>query len=842
MATTKKKLTRRQLRKGVRLRGGSSHRLSVPPLILLPFINIAMHASMDRPAVVVKKPYTAVPRQPVELESTRRFHGQGTFTCSSKDVEFFTTPTGGTPLAFDGKDNVFSPDDLNGGLSLFAEAKKSGEATLTLELNGPLTTAVSVEAKLVLVELTLEICEPRTSSTTDPTPLPQPPAAKPGAAASDKFYGGRPLAVQDVAIQQERALLIVKRVSPKSFKGTLTLTRIDDRVQLFANESSTKGESPQSPKLLIDAAKIPAKGQRHFVQAAKKSGSFRDTGYRLGLAGGPKEGDIVKVTAVEAELVSNVEEKNLHLVDRVPEKPAPKTKSSSKFMPAPRIVGVKYEVEMRPHLDKVNVKSHKWSTAASNIKLKDTAKQVVKLEATANSSAENDVVVEDLMDTDQGKMKLVQTLTAVTVELAPVTTGDALKHGDDINSIQNPAGCVILGGADASDATKVPIYKITKTTPNLSFTDDDDRIAWRITGGHGDYPGKAKFMNSEPAKRGLVVQVHGTDLGDVLLEPYSGGYGYGMFRAHVVPLHQVKFRVNRILFKGNPTATPPILARAPTATTADAKKHIKVANIYLRQAAIELIPDTSIEVASKTGNNKVGRSSLDPRVVAVTRVDPGFFDVEVDRANLVFGTNGTRAKHGIQINSRNEVVTFAYVHSRNTPNATALATALLCPVNHAPKARKSPPRAYTTASYTLQDKGVPSSSFIPKTGIPGDTPVSPVKMIVLFPDVGWQGSSPATRDTNLLWGMVVATQGMDNFSPTAGDTRHAVYARALAHEAGHVFGLGHRGQLSNAVTDGVAKPTVENLMHPSSQAPTSEDIDIVQVKAIRFSEVLNRTP
>ena len=64
----------------------------------------------------------------------------------------------------------------------------------------------------------------------------------------------------------------------------------------------------------------------------------------------------------------------------------------------------------------------------------------------------------------------------------------------------------------------------------------------------------------------------------------------------------------------------------------------------------------------------------------------------------------------------------------------------------------------------------------------------------------------------------------------------------MAHELGHIFGLGHRGNTADGVTDGLALPSAENLMHPTQPPPTAENVDIIQVKAIRFSEALNRTP
>lgn len=834
----KKRLTRKQLRRGIWLRGGAHYQLVLPRLLLLPLINIKMHASATEPAMLVTKAYTQEPRMPVELKCTRRFAGEGTFTCDSKDVEFFLAQTGGTALKFDGTDNVFTPKALAAGQTLFAEAKKPGEANLKLELSRPVGRTIIVETKLFLVELTLDICEPRAKAGKDPKVLDQPPKKKPKKSSSDKFYGGRPLPLQDSQHQQERAMLIVQPVKPASFRGKLVLERINDEVELFTDEEFVSGEAARPHHSVLDSDTIDAKGERFFVQAVKKSGSVLGTGYRLGLESVAKEGDIVKMTSVEAEVCSNVEETDLHIVERVPEKPA-RTPISKKFMPAPRIVGVKYDVELRAHLDLVKVKSQKWSTAAGNISLKKDTKEVVKLKATADSGAVDDVIIENLIETEHGKMKLMTKMTAVTVEIKSVGSGDSVTSTDDLNKIANPAACIILAGTDASDAKKVPIYKITKITPAaITFTDDDERISWWVIGGDGDYPGKAKFMATDAAKRGKKVQLHGTTKGDVLIEPYSGGYAFGMYRAHAVANHKVKFRVNRLLFAGDATATPVVPARAPTASVADAKKHMKVVNIYLRQAAIEMVPDDSAEVAKKTGNNKVGQAAQDPRVVSVNKVSDGYFDVTVDRARLVFGATNTNSLAGIRINCRNEVMSFAYIHSQSS--AGALATALLCPVNHAPKARADPPRAYTKSTYTLKDKGTPSSSLIPKSGLPGDTPTGTVKLIVLFPDVGWEGSTPATRDDDLLWGVIVPTSSIDG---SAGPhTKELAFGNTMAHEIGHVLGLGHRGLKTDPVTDGLALPSKENLMHPSEAPPTAQDIDIIQVKAIRFSEVLHRTP
>src|SRR5438552_11626058 len=145
--------------------------------------------------------------------------------------------------------------------------------------------------------------------------------------------------------------------------------------------------------------------------------------------------------------------------------------------------------------------------------------------------------------------------------------------------------------------------------------------------------------------------------------------------------------------------------------------------------------------------------------------------------------DGLRA---VRVNARNEVIVFAYQHSAVI--AGGIAATVAAPVNHAPEGRRIPPRS----SSILTDKGVPSTSLIPKTGIPDSTPVSQVRMAVLPPsEVRFQPNSPTTRDTNLLWGIMIPTSLIDNEDPaTPADVK---YATTLAHELGHVLGLGHRG-------------------------------------------------
>jgi hypothetical protein len=793
------------------------------------------------------------------------------------------------------------------------------------------------KTKATSVEVTLDICEPRVDAATPPVKLPtlapNAPAPAP-AAATDKVFLGRPLPLQSAPKKiEERAMLIVQKVKPADFKGALVLNVENDKLALFADEETKAGEAPLPLPIEIGVAGIPADGKKFFVEGAKASAAARDTSVTLGVKGVAAVADKAKVTVCHAEICSNKKPADLKVVAQAPEKPARATKSA--FVPAPLIMGLKFDIEMRPFIEVAKPKTFKWKSVSDKLKLKNDALEVVGCHGEKLSAALDDALLELTLTTDIGKLKKRHKLTVVKAEMNPVTTGTNLTHTDPLNKIVNPSGCVILAAGAAAD--QVPIYQITKIQPDLAWTDDDPRLAWWIIGGEAKadekYDGKADFLNTDAGKYGKKIQVFGTQKGDVLIQPYSGGYGFGMFRAHAVAIQRVKFRVNRIITTaqaarpaipalpaqaaqpafpggGGVAAQPPVpaapaiaarpalaarAARTPTASHAEAQLHMKIVNVYLRQAGIEMVPDNSAEMAQapkaaapalpatpatpaqaaqpatpalpgppaqpampavparpavpalpaapaqalQAANTKIGQAGLDAFVEKVTQVAPGFFDVEVNDASLTFGAGNPRSLDAIRINARNEVVVFAYIHSQAA--AGALATALLCPWNHAPLARANPPRAYTVAGYTLSDKSTPSSSLIPKTGIPDDVPVGTVKMNVLFADVAWQNASPPTRDVDLLWGVIVPTRTIDG-SVAGGtpDTVRLAYGNTLAHELGHVFGLGHRG--GGGVPDGLMIPANENLMHPTNPPPRAENIDIIQVKAMRFSEAFFRTP
>ena len=797
--------------------------------------------------ILVEKPHTSPDIDSVDVRLTTDvpFDGIGTFTVApAGKVKFFR---GATQLQFNGADNVFPGADLTAQVPLRAEGIDASTAiddvllTLTLsggtkKLGGPAIVQVTV------VEVTLDICEPRTSPTTDPTPVAQPTSSTPPAdpPPKDKFFGGRGLLVQNAAKTNERAMLIVRQIKPAAFKGNVVLTRVSDHVNLFEKEVSEPAEVPIPQRHVFPSSEISASDKKFFVEGVSVSTAARDARFQLGIEGFDEDADAVSITVIGAEIVSDVEPKDLKLVDRVPEQPERTTKS--KFFPAPLIVGTNYDIRLRPHTElpaPAKARTFLWSTPspAANITLTDTAKEVVKVKTLKDSTALDDLTIDLVIDSDIGKFKTSHRITSVTVEIDSVISGEIPKLTDDINLIHNPAVTTIFSEGASADTKKAPIIEITKITPALGFNADDPRISWWIIGGEaaGDtkYEGRAVFLNDDASKRGTKIQIAGRAKGDILVQPYSGGFGYGMFRTRVEPLHQVKYRVNRILFDGKPGKP----ASVPTRSHAEAKNHITIANIYLRQAGLELIPDDSTSIASPTGNDFVGLASLDKHVVSVTFIENGHFDVKVDDQRFTFQAADEDADDAVRINARNEVLVFAYMNSLASGN-TVRAQAQLWPHNHAPKARKDPP---SSTDHKISDKGTPSTSLIPKTGIPPDTPAGTITMLVLdAPFVDFK-SSRKERHKDLLWGIAVPTTSMDNSNSALGPV--ANYGATFAHEFGHALGLNHRIQSGDPFADGVNMPNNNrNLLFPSNVFPTRENLDLIQCKAIRFSEILFRNP
>ncbi|APR88255.1 hypothetical protein A7982_13604 [Minicystis rosea] len=249
--------------------------------------------------------YTHPMRQPIQLSTDGPFDGTGTFTCSQPTlVRFWSAPTGGHEIHFDGHDNVFrhgSPPrwahgaTLVGGVTVYAEGAtpslRMDDITITLALTGgSRPRGPDDTATLTSVELTLEICRPR----------PAAGAAPPQLSTDDKVHVGRDILVQDAGNHFERAMLIIKPVRPPTFTGRLVLQALNAEVTAFANETPKVGEFSALP-FTIAASAIGA-GHEIWAQGAHPSTAMRTTGFQLGIVGVDPDGDRVTATAVQLTL------------------------------------------------------------------------------------------------------------------------------------------------------------------------------------------------------------------------------------------------------------------------------------------------------------------------------------------------------------------------------------------------------------------------------------------------------------------------------------------------------------------------------------------------------------
>ena len=325
----------------------------VSPIIFFKENTAATTIGVTHRVVLVEKPHTSpnVDDVDVELTTDVPHEGIGTFTVApDRKVKFFR---GGAQLQFNGTDNVFTGAELTARVPLRCEGVDASTAiddvrlTLTLSggtrrIGGPAVVAITV------VEVTLDICEPRTDPAADPPALAQPTSNTPpvNPPPRDKFFGGRGLLVQDAAGTVERAMLIVRRIEPSTFNGNVVLTRVSDHVKLFAAETPQPGEVELAQRIVFPASEISAAEKKFFVQGASVSTALRDAHFLLGVEGFDEDADGVSVTVVDAEIVSNVAQNVSRFVDRAPERPDRPTRST--FFPAPIIVGVNYLVTLRP--------------------------------------------------------------------------------------------------------------------------------------------------------------------------------------------------------------------------------------------------------------------------------------------------------------------------------------------------------------------------------------------------------------------------------------------------------------------------------------------------------------
>ncbi|MEK7408389.1 MAG: hypothetical protein AAB225_25230 [Acidobacteriota bacterium] len=255
----------------------------------------------DPKTVLVKKPYQKKGhRLAVRLGTDKKFTGTGTLTCTpAGDITVFDSK--GKPQALP---LTIAGARLSSGLTLYVEGARPStdinQTKLSFSLAGgdkPIINSPAADA-LTCVEVHLDLCRYKAApGGADPPPV------------ADKISTGRNLHLQTSNTYAGRALLIVHKARPHSFKGQVVLTSVTSgrgKVRTFAYslEAPAPAQPVESDPLSIaNGAILHPGGLKLWVEGAHASSKVLDTGFILGIADVPKkEGDRANITVVKATL------------------------------------------------------------------------------------------------------------------------------------------------------------------------------------------------------------------------------------------------------------------------------------------------------------------------------------------------------------------------------------------------------------------------------------------------------------------------------------------------------------------------------------------------------------
>ncbi len=323
----------------------------VPSPIAGTFTFPANRAALSVPLpVMVQRPHTTPARVEVVIGVSRRFRGTGgTLDESGKIAAISWFDRAGNPIVFTNGARSLTTAQLNAGFHMFGESTvpsdSVGDYVLTLTLVGgpdPLATPAS-HADLTAVRLTLDVFPPGPRFGPGvPAPMPEPPAAAPApGTATDKWFLGRTVNVQDAALAQERARIRVRQVEPSSFAGRLsirqralsgtTIGRDTARAALFDDDLVPPPGLPP-PAVAPPANTNPFAfdppsilGRDFFVEGRALSAARRDIAFQVGFEGGEPDGDRIAFTVGVGCSIAIGNPLRAVLVKKAPANPARQT-------------------------------------------------------------------------------------------------------------------------------------------------------------------------------------------------------------------------------------------------------------------------------------------------------------------------------------------------------------------------------------------------------------------------------------------------------------------------------------------------------------------------------------
>lgn len=219
------------------------------------------------------------------------FTGTLVLRANNGNVKVFDSETAGAekPLPYETAANTIPP----AGLKLWVEgATVSGSLKDTeLKLGVKDIENDGDHVVITVLKAELNICASRKTAKSEPQPL----------EAAKKLDPGRAVHLQDAAKKKHRAMLVVSKVLPKDFKGTVVLTPLNAKVEAFKKEAPGEAALPNPHEVTND--KVPAKGLQLWAEGAAVSGALKDTGFKLGIKDVEDEADRVQMTVFKVDKI-----------------------------------------------------------------------------------------------------------------------------------------------------------------------------------------------------------------------------------------------------------------------------------------------------------------------------------------------------------------------------------------------------------------------------------------------------------------------------------------------------------------------------------------------------------
>ncbi len=383
-----------------------------------------------------------------------------------------------------------------------------------------------------------------------------------------------------------------------------------------------------------------------------------------------------------------------------------------------------------------------------------------------------------------------------------------------LNVFPNPGAIPLLAAAD-QNMHKCARIQFTRYAPlSMRFGDDDQRLQWDYVSLDGQ--GVVQFFGDDNKDRGLKVKVYGTHEGEVELRvrycPGDGGQEryVGWYRALVKRIRKIPYRVN--ILDG------PNRSDKPRCDADDILAHIKIANTFLRQMAVELTADADqddrITVEQRKALGGPSARPLRPGIFRVKDLPRGYtcnVDALGDKPPCMF------------LNYRMNVLNIVYVKSINPClgwKEWVPGQAVSWKQNGAGDFVYDAPPGASLAWGLAYGRPYGAKPEVQRMNLAGGN------VLAAHPDCFALFLSDKMGNPRKRGGMGALGKG--------GRYR---YGATLAHEVGHILNLEHRRDLGDGEKDGLQYPRLENVMYYKAWS-MCQDFDIIQTKAVHQSPLV----